>query len=82
MTQEQKSVFKPVVRNVQNNDAYFYAGDNVFENIRTGGNGNVDDETAKRIFKINPAASEIINEYPLVADLIQKLNLRFDNNKK
>lgn len=82
MTQDQKLIFKPVVRNIQNNDLYFYAGDNRFENIRTGKDGIVDDDTAARIFKINTAASEILNEYPLIGELIQKLNLKFDNNKK
>jgi len=82
MTQEVKSPFRPVVRNVQNNDAYFYNGNNTFENIRSGGSGVVDDEAAGRIFKINVDATEMINEYPLIAEMIQKLNLKFNNNKK
>jgi hypothetical protein len=82
MIQEQKLLFKPVVRNIQNNDAYFYLGENKFQNIRTGKEGEIDDETAQRVFKINVEASAIINEYPIVAELISKLNLKFDNNKK
>ena len=82
MTQEVKSPFRPVVRNVQNNDAYFYNGDNVFENIRSGASGIVDDGTAARIFKLNVDATEMINEYPLISEMIQKLNLKFNNNKK
>jgi hypothetical protein len=82
MILEVKLPFRPVVRNVQNNDAYFYNGNNQFENIRSGGSGMVDDDTAGRVFKINVAATEIINEYPIIAEMIQKLNLKFNNNKK
>lgn len=69
---------KPVVRNIQNNQLYFYEGENNFKNIRTGAVGNVDDETARKIFKINIEATEVINEYPMVAELIKRLHLKFD----
>ncbi len=72
---------KPVVRNIQNMELYFYEGENSFKNIRTEKTGIVDDETAKRIFKINVEATMIINEYPEVGNLIKTLNLKFDNNK-
>lgn len=71
----------PVVRNIQNSDLYYYKGENVFQNVRTGDEGVVDDEMAKRIFKINIEATETLNEYPLVVEMIKKLNLKFDNNK-
>lgn len=73
---------KPVVRNIQNNDLYFYEGENKFRNVRTGKDGVVDDETARKIFKINVEATEIINEYPIVEEMIKVLNLKFDNNLK
>lgn len=82
MIQEQRLDFRPVVRNVQNNEAYFYNGDSTFENIRSGKSGVIDDETAGRVFKINIEATEILNEYPVVIEMIQKLNLKFNNNKK
>lgn len=71
-----------IVRNQQNNDAYEYLGENKFKNLRTQKEGVVSDEQAKEIFKINLEATEIISEYPLVAELINKCNLKFDNNKK
>jgi len=71
-----------VVRNIQNNDAYEYLGENKFRNLRTGNDGFVDDETAKKIFKINIGATGIINEFPIVKDLIQSLNLKFEKNER
>ena len=72
---------KPIVRNIQNNDLYFYEGENKFRNIRTGKSGVVDDEAARRVFKINIEATEIINEYPIIEKMIKTLSLKFDNNK-
>jgi len=69
---------KPVVRNIGTNDLYFYNGENNFENIRTGKSGVVDDEAARKVFKMNVEATEIINEYPEVGNLIKTLNLKFD----
>ena len=71
----------PIVRNIQNGDLYFYLGENKFKNIRTEKEGVVDDETARKIFRINVEATEIINGYPLVGEIIKALNLRFFKNK-
>jgi len=67
-----------IVRNIQNNQLYRYLGDNKFRNIVTGKEGLVDDEKAKEVFKINVEATGILNEYPLVEDLIEKLKLKID----
>lgn len=69
---------KPVVRNIQSNDLYFYEGENYFTNIRTLKSGKVDDETAKKVFKINIEATEILNEYTVVATMINVLGLKFE----
>jgi len=69
---------KPVVRNIQNNDFYFYEGENVFRNIRTDKSGTVDDETARKVFKINIEATEMINEFPIIEEMIKQLNLKSD----
>lgn len=71
-----------ILRNIQNNDAYEYLGGNKFVNLRTGKSGVVDDETARKIFKINIEATALIEEYPAIKDLIKTLSLKFDNNKK
>lgn len=72
----------PIVRNIQNGDLYFYLGENRFKNIRTDNEGIVDDETARKIFRINVDATEIINEFPLVIEMIKKINLKIDKPQK
>lgn len=76
-----KSDFKPVVRNKRTNDFYFYNGGNSFTNIRTQRSGEVSDEDAKRTFSINTQATVLINDYPIVAKMIAKLGLVFEQNK-
>lgn len=67
-----------IVRNIQNNDLYRYHGNDEYENIRTGKRGVIDEEMAKRCFKINLEATELINEYPVIEDLIKKLDLKIE----
>lgn len=71
-----------ICRNIQNNGVYKYIGENKFVNVVTGKEGFVDDETARKVFKINMEATMIISEYPMVEELIKTLHLKFDNNKK
>lgn len=73
---QSKSDFKAVVRNIKTNDFYFYLGGNSFRNIRTGQTGEVSDEAAQKVFKINIEASELINKYPMIEKLISTLSLR------
>jgi hypothetical protein len=68
---------KPVVRNVQNGDFYEWDGER-YTNLRTMKSGMVEDEKAREIFKFNMEASQIFNEYPIVKELIQRLNLKSD----
>lgn len=67
-----------IVRNIQNNQLYRYLGGNKFRNIVTGKEGLVEDEKAREVFKINVEATAILNEYPLVEELIEKLKLKID----
>jgi hypothetical protein len=69
------SHFKPVVRNINTHDLYFYNGENEFTNIRTGVTGKVSDTAAAKTFKINPELSILLNENPLIATLINKAQL-------
>lgn len=64
-----------VVRNIQNNQLYKYVGGKTYINIMTGKSGEVDDGVAKRIFKINLPSTDILNKYPIVEELIKKLEL-------
>lgn len=75
-------VYLPVVRNVQTNDFYTYLGENKFQNIRTKAEGEVPADKASTLFRINIDATKMLNEFPLVNDLVNKLNLTFDNNQK
>jgi hypothetical protein len=67
-----------VVRNTQNNQLYKYIGGTTYVNILTGKSGEVTDDVAKRIFKINLDATDILNKYPNVELLIEKLELISD----
>lgn len=72
---------RPICRNIQNNDLYYFNGGNEFENIRTGKKGEVSDELAAKVFRFHPALSNIINENPVVADMIKRLNLKLESNE-
>jgi hypothetical protein len=64
-----------VVRNIQNNQLYKYLGGTTYVNVMTGKSGEVPDELAKKIFKINLGATDILNRYPNVEKLIKELDL-------
>ncbi len=68
---------KPIVRNINNNVLYEYLGENIFMNLATGKSGKVSDETARKTFKVNLEATIIVNDYPIIKDLISKLGLKF-----
>lgn len=67
-----------IVRNIENNDLYRYLGENMFKNIRTGKEGIISGEQARRVLKINLEATELINEFPIIETMIKQLNLKFD----
>lgn len=67
---------RPMVRNIQNNDVYEFLGGNRFRNLRTGKEGDVDEAKAKEVFKFNVELTEMINEFPIIETMIQKLGLR------
>lgn len=68
---------KPVVRNIQNDQLYFFNGGNSFTNIQSGKVGEVNGELAQKIFRFNIQATEIINEYPIVEKMIKILKLNY-----
>lgn len=67
-----------IVRNIENNDLYRYLGENKFRNIRTGNEGVVSDEQARKILKINLELTELINEYPIIETMINQLQLKIE----
>lgn len=68
----------PVVRHIKTNDLYRFLGGNKFRNLRTGVEGEVSDEVAQKVFKINLEATELINEYPLLEKLIRAIDLKIE----
>jgi len=68
----------PIVRNKKTNDLYQFLGGNRFRNIRTGTEGDVSDEAATANFLINAEATLLVGEYPIIAEMIRKLNLKFE----
>lgn len=53
---------------------------NEFENLTSGGSGLLTDEQAKKLFTIPVQLNVLVNENPLVLDLIKRLNLSFEKN--
>ena len=68
-----------IVRNIQNNQIYQYLGGSKYKNLITGVEGEVSDEMAKKIFKINLQATKILYDFPIVQTLISELGLTIDN---
>lgn len=64
-----------------NNSIYQFKGEengkNKFENLTKGGTGLLSDEEAKRMFTIPVRLNVIVNENPLVLELIKRLNLSY-----
>lgn len=65
----------PVCRNKKTGDLYLYQGDNQFKNIRTGKEGVIEPELAQKILSVNVEATQMLNEYPHLQQLISGLNL-------
>ena len=68
-----------ILRNIQNNQLYGHVGGNKYVNLITGTEGEVSEELAKKIFKINLQATKIVHDFPEVQTLISKLGLTIDN---
>lgn len=67
-----------IVRNIQNNILYRYLGENKYRNLITLQEGEVPEEKAREILKINVEATYILNEFPEIENLINKLNLKIE----
>lgn len=71
------SEMNPIVRNIKTNDFYQYEGENKFTNLRTGKSGVVSDEVARKSFVVNVEATSMFDEFPIVKEMVQRLNLKF-----
>jgi hypothetical protein len=67
-----------IVRNIQNSTFYKHLHGNYYVNLKTGVSGEIPEEVAKKIFKINLEATVIFSEYPMVEEMVKRLGLISD----
>jgi len=70
-----------ILRNIQNNHLYRYLGGNRYRNIMTGVEGEIGEDVAQKIFKINLELTELCENFPNVEKLIHSLKLKIDKNE-
>ena len=70
-----------IVRNIQNNTFYRYLGDNRYRNLITGVEGEIAEELARKLFKINVEMTRLCEDFPNIEKLIQSLQLKADKNE-
>lgn len=64
-----------ILRHQTTNTLYRHEQGNVYTNLSTGKSGEISPEQAQRIFKINIEATAIFNEYPIVEEMVKRLEL-------
>jgi len=69
-----------IVRNIQNNTFYRYLGDNRYRNLITGVEGEITEELARKLFKINVEMTALCEDFPDIEKLIQSLQLKADKD--
>ena len=67
-----------VLRNIQTNDVYRHLQGNTFKNLRTGVSGDIPEDLANKILRIDYNASMMLNKYPHLEELIFTLKLKLD----
>jgi hypothetical protein len=67
---------KLILRNIKTSDLYEHIEDNKFVNLRTLKSGEVTEELAAKVFRINVEATELIHKNPAIKNLINKLQLK------
>lgn len=70
-----------ILRNIQNNHLYRYLGGNRYRNIMTGVEGEIGEDVAQKIFKINLELTEVCENFPNVEKLIHTLKLKMDKDE-
>ncbi len=70
-----------IVRNIQNNHLYRYLGGNRYRNIMTGVEGEIGEDVAQKIFKINLELTEVCENFPNIEKLIHTLKLKMDKDE-
>ena len=70
-----------IVRKISNDVPYRYLGNNRYRNLITGVEGEVSEDAANKVFKINLDATYFCENYPQVELLIKKLGLKIEPNE-
>jgi hypothetical protein len=70
-----------IVRNIQNNHLYRYLGGNRYRNLMTGVEGEIGEDMAQKIFKINLELTELCENFPNIEKLIHSLKLKMDKDE-
>ena len=65
-----------IFKHIKTGDLYRYEGENKFTNLRTGVSGEIRPELATSALRVCPSSSIILPEYPMVAEMIKRLNLK------
>ena len=65
---------------ISKDDLYRHLQGDTYQNLRTKAIGVIDSELANRVLKINLDATGIINKYPMIATMIEKLSLKIEIN--
>lgn len=69
----------PVVRHIKTDTLYFYKGENIYKNILTGVEGVVSEDKARFVFLIDLNATELLNKYPNIIELMKNCDLTTSN---
>ena len=72
----ENSEFLPVLYNIKNGESYQYLGLDKYRNIRTLVEGIIAPETAKKYLLFDVNASQMLNEFPLITEMANRLNLK------
>ena len=67
-----------ILRNIQNDRLYKYLGDDTYLNLASQKEGKIEPEMAQKVLKINLEATQLIGEYPILEELICKLDLKIE----
>ena len=73
-----------LVKNKQTNHIYQWNGDEAmtsFTNLTTGATGHVPNELASKAFVIPVMLNKMVNENPLLLEMIKSLNLQLEPEK-
>lgn len=64
-----------IVRHLKTDALYVAHGDNEYTNLQTGVRGKIPAATARKNLVINLTATQLFSEYPLIEEMVTRLNM-------